>query len=132
MEHDSEPNIYCVNIWIRAIHPMLWRRFLVRSDSTLADHHVVLQINSAGQIRLWTPGESLQRFMNMLGSCWPTGILKRCFSCFYGRFKRLGSAYDDLAVHKLPTDTLCRKEIVDGLLERRCFRLPERLVIARF
>lgn len=29
---------------IRGIYPMLWRRFLVRSDSTLADLHVVLQI----------------------------------------------------------------------------------------
>src|SRR5258708_34471950 len=44
MEHDSQPEAYCVHVWIRGIHPMLWRRFLVRSDSTLADLHVVLQI----------------------------------------------------------------------------------------
>jgi hypothetical protein len=44
MEHDSQPKVYCVHVWIREIHPMLWRRFLVRSDSTLADLHVVLQI----------------------------------------------------------------------------------------
>jgi hypothetical protein len=44
MEHDSQPKVYCVHVWIRGIHPMLWRRFLVRSDSTLADLHVVLQI----------------------------------------------------------------------------------------
>jgi hypothetical protein len=44
MEHDSQPNVYCVHVWIRWIHPMLWRRFLVRSDSTLADLHAVLQI----------------------------------------------------------------------------------------
>jgi hypothetical protein len=44
MEHDSQPEAYCVRVWIREIHPMLWRRFLVRSDSTLADLHVVLQI----------------------------------------------------------------------------------------
>ena len=31
--------------WIRGIHPRLWRRFLVRSDSTLADLHVLLQID---------------------------------------------------------------------------------------
>jgi hypothetical protein len=42
MEHDSQPKVYCVHVWIREIHPMLWRRFLVRSDSTLADLHVVL------------------------------------------------------------------------------------------
>jgi len=44
MEHDSQPEAYCVHVWIRGIHPMLWRRFLVRSDSTLADLHVLLQI----------------------------------------------------------------------------------------
>jgi hypothetical protein len=43
MEHDSQPKVYCVHVWIREIHPMLWRRFLVRSESTLADLHVVLQ-----------------------------------------------------------------------------------------
>jgi hypothetical protein len=44
MEHDPQPEAYCVHAWIWGIHPMLWRRFLVRSDSTLADLHVVLQI----------------------------------------------------------------------------------------
>src|SRR5271166_2927017 len=44
MEHDSQPEAYCLHVWIRGIHPMLWRRFLVRSDSTLADLHVLLQI----------------------------------------------------------------------------------------
>jgi hypothetical protein len=44
MESNSQPEAYCVHVWIRGIHPMLWRRFLVRSDSTLADLHVVLQI----------------------------------------------------------------------------------------
>ena len=33
MEHDSQPEAYYVHVWIRGIHPMLWRRFLVRSDS---------------------------------------------------------------------------------------------------
>src|SRR5271166_5707973 len=40
MEHDSQPEAYCVHVWIRGIHPMLWRRFLVRSDGTLADDMV--------------------------------------------------------------------------------------------
>ena len=44
MERDSQPEAYCVHAWIRGVHPMLWRRFLIRSDSTLADLHVVLQI----------------------------------------------------------------------------------------
>jgi Plasmid pRiA4b ORF-3-like protein len=44
MEHDSQPEAYYVHVWIRGIHPMLWRRFLVLSVSTLADFHAVLQI----------------------------------------------------------------------------------------
>ena len=44
MEHDSQPEAYYVHVWIRGIHPMLWRRFLVRSDSALADLHAVLQV----------------------------------------------------------------------------------------
>src|SRR5271166_1891011 len=32
MEHDSQPEAYHIHVWIRGIHPMLWRRFLVRSD----------------------------------------------------------------------------------------------------
>jgi Plasmid pRiA4b ORF-3-like protein len=44
MEHDSQPEAYCIHVRIREIHPMLWRRFLVRADSTLADLHGVLQI----------------------------------------------------------------------------------------
>jgi hypothetical protein len=35
MKHDSQPEAYYVHVWIHGIHPMLWRRFLVRSDSTL-------------------------------------------------------------------------------------------------
>ena len=33
MEQDSQPEACCIHVWIRGIHPMLWRRFLVRSDS---------------------------------------------------------------------------------------------------
>ena len=29
-------DVYLVSAWIREIHPLLWRRFLVRADSTLA------------------------------------------------------------------------------------------------
>ena len=32
MEHDSQPEAYCIHVWIQGIHPILWRRFLVRSD----------------------------------------------------------------------------------------------------
>src|SRR4051812_31247514 len=44
MEQDSQPEAYLLHVWFREIHPMLWRRFLVRSDCTVADLHFVLQI----------------------------------------------------------------------------------------
>jgi Plasmid pRiA4b ORF-3-like protein len=47
MEQPPQPEAYFVHVWIRDIHPMLWRRFLVRSDCTLADLHFVLQIGFA-------------------------------------------------------------------------------------
>jgi Plasmid pRiA4b ORF-3-like protein len=47
MEQHPQPEAYLVHAWIRDIHPMLWRRFLVRSDGTLADLHFVLQIGFA-------------------------------------------------------------------------------------
>lgn len=36
--------VYQLQVRIRAIHPRIWRRLLVRSDSTLADLHFTLQI----------------------------------------------------------------------------------------
>ncbi|MBV9489855.1 MAG: plasmid pRiA4b ORF-3 family protein, partial [Verrucomicrobia bacterium] len=56
MEHNPQPEAYLVHAWIQDIHPMLWRRFLVRSEGTLADLHFVLQIGFA-----W-PGLDLHHF----------------------------------------------------------------------
>ena len=39
-----KPEGYLIHVWIRQITPMIWRRLLVRSDSTLADLHYTLQI----------------------------------------------------------------------------------------
>jgi len=36
---ESAPAIYQFRIWLRGISPTIWRRFLVRSDSTIADLH---------------------------------------------------------------------------------------------
>jgi hypothetical protein len=36
--------VYLLHVWIRQISPMIWRRLLVRSDSTIADLHYILQI----------------------------------------------------------------------------------------
>ena len=38
MEQDSQPEAYLVYVWIREIHLMLWRRFLVRSDSFIENN----------------------------------------------------------------------------------------------
>src|SRR4051795_1412006 len=38
------PPIYKLHIWIRQISPMIWRRLLVRSDSSSAQLHDLIQI----------------------------------------------------------------------------------------
>ena len=43
-QQHPHPEAYLVHVWILDIHPMLWRRFLVGSDGTLADLHFGLQI----------------------------------------------------------------------------------------
>jgi hypothetical protein len=40
----TEPPIYLLHIWIRQISPMIWRRVLVRSESSLAHLHDIIQI----------------------------------------------------------------------------------------
>jgi Plasmid pRiA4b ORF-3-like protein len=43
MADDSSLEVYRLHIWICRISPMIWRRLLVRSDSTIADLHYTLQ-----------------------------------------------------------------------------------------
>ncbi len=40
----STEQVYQLRIWIREISPQIWRRLLVRSDSTIAQLHDTLQI----------------------------------------------------------------------------------------
>ncbi|HWT78538.1 MAG TPA: hypothetical protein VN648_07020 [Candidatus Methylomirabilis sp.] len=44
MAVETTPEVYQIHGWIQQISPMIWRRILVRSDSTLANLHDVLQI----------------------------------------------------------------------------------------
>ena len=44
MADETTPEIYRLHVWIRQISPMIWRRLLVRSDSTLAALHDTIQI----------------------------------------------------------------------------------------
>lgn len=37
MDAALAPDAYLVYVWIRVVHPLLWHRVLVRTDSTLAD-----------------------------------------------------------------------------------------------
>ena len=44
MTNVTSAMVYRLHVWIRQISPMIWRRLLVRSDSTIADLHYTLQI----------------------------------------------------------------------------------------
>jgi Plasmid pRiA4b ORF-3-like protein len=45
MKHQqTHPDIYQLRIVLRGISPLIWRRLLVRSDTTLAQLHLMLQI----------------------------------------------------------------------------------------
>ena len=44
MDQAPSPEVYQLHVWIRQISPMIWRRFLVLTDSTLTDLHHTLQI----------------------------------------------------------------------------------------
>ena len=42
--HSNAPVVYQMRVWLQRVSPMVWRRLLVRSDSTIAALHQVLQI----------------------------------------------------------------------------------------
>src|SRR6266849_9372276 len=50
-------NVYQLRVVLRGVSPLIWRRLLVRSDSTIADLHRALQIAFG-----WS-GEHLHRFV---------------------------------------------------------------------
>ncbi len=39
----SEPVVYQLRVVLRAVSPLIWRRLLIRSESTVADLHATLQ-----------------------------------------------------------------------------------------
>jgi hypothetical protein len=41
---EGQATVYQLRVYLREISPMIWRRLLVRSDSTIADLHYTLQI----------------------------------------------------------------------------------------
>lgn len=42
--YDNSIEVYQLRIWIKGISPMIWRRLLVKSSSTIADLHYTIQI----------------------------------------------------------------------------------------
>lgn len=44
MADELTPEVYQIHVWIRHISPMIWRRLLMRADSTLANLHDAIQI----------------------------------------------------------------------------------------
>ena len=43
MVDETGAEVYRLHVWIGRISPMIWRRLLVRSDSSIADLHYTLQ-----------------------------------------------------------------------------------------
>src|SRR5207302_5812276 len=41
---NPEPVVYQLRVVLRCVSPLIWRRLLVRSDSTIADLHRTLQV----------------------------------------------------------------------------------------
>ncbi|MEZ5576607.1 MAG: hypothetical protein R3F44_13670 [Candidatus Competibacteraceae bacterium] len=44
MPEPKPSEVYQLRVWLQGVSPMVWRRLLVRSDSTIADLHYTLQI----------------------------------------------------------------------------------------
>ena len=44
MADETTPEIYQLHVWIRQISPMIWRRILVHSESSIAQLHDITQI----------------------------------------------------------------------------------------
>jgi hypothetical protein len=46
-QQQTHPDVYQLRIVLRGISPLIWRRLLVRSDTTLAQLHLMLQLSFA-------------------------------------------------------------------------------------
>jgi hypothetical protein len=57
LREPAAPVVYQLRVVLRGVSPLIWRRLLVRSDSTVADLHATLQI------ALGWSGEHLHRFV---------------------------------------------------------------------
>src|SRR5690348_7108193 len=74
VDEETGPAAYRIHVWIRRINPMIWRRLVVFSESTLADPHYVIQSAFA-----WTDYHLHRKccnFENSDGGC-PRGTGRR-------------------------------------------------------
>ena len=44
-QQQTHPDVYQLRIVLRGISPLIWRRLLVRGDTTLAQLHLILQLS---------------------------------------------------------------------------------------
>jgi hypothetical protein len=44
MPERQAASVYQLKVWLYGISPMVWRRLLVRSDSTISDLHYTIQL----------------------------------------------------------------------------------------
>jgi hypothetical protein len=44
MPTTNQASVYQLHIWLKGISPMIWRRILIKDDSTVADLHYAIQI----------------------------------------------------------------------------------------
>jgi hypothetical protein len=44
-QQQTHPDVYQLRIVLRGISPLIWRRLLVRGDTTLAQLHLMLQLS---------------------------------------------------------------------------------------
>jgi len=48
MADETRAEVYRLHVWIGRISPMIWRRLLVRIDSTIADLSQMTRLKGAG------------------------------------------------------------------------------------
>jgi len=83
MEHDSQPEAYHIHVWIRGIHPMLWRRFLVRSDGNgNSEEGRIAPVLKCSRIRKYSLAGKLSLARLAAASNCPRSRLRQIFSHF--------------------------------------------------
>src|SRR5919106_4259961 len=96
MPEPPEPSIYQLRVVLLGISPIIWRRLLVRGDSTIADLHHTLQITfgwSDDHLHLSiAKSPNLQKTLDFpAGSQYSRRVMSgliACISAFFSAFSR--------------------------------------------